>query len=177
MTDKEKLIQDTLQFCSKDAMNIEGLDREAIEELVEKGVITMPEDVMALHLDLVMKPGPYEKFKTSNIPIIYESVERAKKEAKPANILMALCIPGVTLEIAKKLVDHFGSAFYAVAVDYFKLKEVVGCDVAYEIVEWYMNEDNQNVTLWHLRNHGIDLSKEDAEYVARRNERIRTLEP
>lgn len=146
MTDKEKLIRDTLQFCSKDAMNIDGLDREAIEELVEKGVVTLPEDVMALHLDLVMKPGPYEKFKTSNVPIIYESVERAKREAKQENILYSMCIPGVTPEIARKMIEKFGEVFYAIntpndfgfEAHFDALCSIEGMtqDVAYDICTW-----------------------------------------
>lgn len=163
MTDKEKLIQDTMQFCSKDAMNIEGLDREAIEELVEKGVITLPEDVMALHLDLVMKPGPYEKFKTSNVPIIYESVERAKREAKQENILYSMCIPGVTPEIAKEIIKEAGdlqSVLYPLSFsamfDILCRVEGVGQELAYDTCVWMDERMNCTVNL-SMRYYGVGI--------------------
>lgn len=163
MTDKEKLIQDTLQFCSKDAMNIEGLDREAIEELVDKGVITLPEDVMALHLDLVMKPGPYEKLKTSNVPIIYESVDRAKKQAKPENILYSMCIPGVTPEIAKGVIKEVGdlqSVLYPLSFsalyDVLCRVEGVSQELAYDTCVWMAERMNCTVNL-KIRYYGVGI--------------------
>lgn len=163
MTDKEKLIQDTLQFCSKDAMNIEGLDREAIDELVEKGVVTRPEDVMALHLDLVMKPGPYEKFKTSNVPIIYESVERAKKQAKPENILYSMCIPGVTPEMAKGIIKEAGDLLYVLypssfsaLFDILRRVECVGQELAYDTCVWMAERMNCTVNL-KTRYYGVGI--------------------
>lgn len=137
---REKLINDTLQFCSKDAMNIEGLDRDAIEELVDKGVIKTFEDVMSLHLDLVVAPGPYEKFKMSNISVIYDSIERAKKEAKPENILYSMCIPGVTPALAKAIIKRFhrisDMLHHRFLFDELCRIEGVSQELAYEIYVW-----------------------------------------
>ena len=101
---KAKLIQSISHYCSRNAMNIEGLSEKTIEKFIEKGFIKSLIDIYSLSnykKEIINMDG----FGIRSYNNIINSIEKSK-ECKLENFIFALGIPNVGLQTAKGMVKY-----------------------------------------------------------------------
>ncbi len=129
-------------FVSRNAMNIDGLGKKAIEKLIELNLITNYVDIFKLTSDDLFK---VEGYKQKSVDNALKSINAAK-EVAPANFLFALGIKHVGLTIAKLLISKIDTfdQLYTMTEDDFLVYEGIGEMIAKSLVDYFSDIDNQN---------------------------------
>lgn len=144
---KAQLVQKIKHYCSRNAMNIEGLSEKTIEKFIEKGYLNSIGDIYKLQNKTEIKK--LEGFGVKSFNNLANNIEKSKK-CKLENFIYALGIPNVGKTTAKTFVDFIpGDNPYiklcnieSLAVeDLLKMKDC-GEVVANSIVDWFHNRDN-----------------------------------
>lgn len=96
-----KLLGKMVHFCSRKAMNIDGLSEATLDLLISNNYISKFKDIYALHThknELAKLPGLGQK----SVEKLLESIERSR-ECKLENFIAALGIPNIGLSAAKTI--------------------------------------------------------------------------
>ncbi|WP_075810248.1 NAD-dependent DNA ligase LigA [Clostridium perfringens] len=150
---KAKLVQRIKHYCSKNAINVEGLSEKTIEKFIEKGFLNSISDIYTLKDRKEIKR--MEGFGAKSFNKLVESIERSKK-CKLENFIYALGIPNVGKTTAKTLVEFVKEMPYLtdnsssenlVKMNFLtveKLLKMKDCGeiVANSIVDWFSNQSN-----------------------------------
>ena len=121
-------------FAGKHALDIEGLGRERVDILLEKGLIQHYDELFTLtEGDLLTLEG----FAEVSAKKLLASIQKAR-HAPLARLLVGLSIPQVGEETAFVLAKHFQTLDALLKADEGKLMQIegVGPIVARDIVEW-----------------------------------------
>lgn len=98
-----QLLRNLIHFCSRDAMDIEGLGPAIIENFVDNGLISKTYDIYNLDYE---KIAGLEGFKETSANNIKASVEKSK-ENDLGKLIFALGIRHIGAKAGKLLADHF----------------------------------------------------------------------
>ncbi len=98
-----QLLRNLIHFCSRDAMDIEGLGPSIIETFVDNGMITKVTDIYHLDKDAIAK---LEGFKETSANNIVTSVENSK-DNDLGKLIFALGIRHIGAKAGKLLSDTF----------------------------------------------------------------------
>ena len=99
-----QLLRKLIHFCSRDAMDIEGLGSAVLEQLVNEDLISKASDIYRLSpIELVSLERMGEK-STLNL---LEAIEKSK-ENDLYKLIFALGVHHIGLKAAKLLANHFG---------------------------------------------------------------------
>jgi DNA ligase (NAD+) len=99
-----QLLRKLIHFCSRDAMDIEGLGSAVLEQLVNENLISKASDIYRLSpIELVSLERMGEK-STLNL---LEAIEKSK-ENDLYKLIFALGVHHIGLKAAKLLANHFG---------------------------------------------------------------------
>lgn len=98
-----QLLRNLIHFCSRDAMDIEGLGPSIIETFVNEGMITKVTDIYKLDKE---KIASLDGFKQTSANNIINSVENSKQNDL-GKLLFAFGIRHIGAKAAKLLSDHF----------------------------------------------------------------------
>ncbi len=98
-----QLLRNLIHFCSRDAMDIEGLGPSIIETLVNEKMISKVTDIF--HLDK-SKIALLDGFKDTSASNIVQSVEKSK-DNDLGKLIFAFGIRHIGAKAAKLLSDHF----------------------------------------------------------------------
>lgn len=98
-----QLLRNLIHFCSRDAMDIEGLGPAIIETFVNEKIITKTIDIYNLDKDRI---AALDGFKETSAGNILSSVEKSKKNDL-SKLVFALGIRHIGAKAAKLLADHF----------------------------------------------------------------------
>ncbi|MBQ7740345.1 MAG: NAD-dependent DNA ligase LigA [Eubacterium sp.] len=98
-----QLLRNLIHFCSRDAMDIEGLGPSIIETFVDNGFINKISDIFHLDKD---KIAALDGFKETSANNIISSVEKSK-DNDLGKLIFALGIRHIGAKAAKLLSDHF----------------------------------------------------------------------
>lgn len=98
-----QLLRNLIHFCSRDAMDIEGLGPAIIETFVNEKIITKTIDIYNLDKDRI---AALDGFKETSAGNILSSVEKSKKNDL-SKLIFALGIRHIGAKAAKLLADHF----------------------------------------------------------------------
>jgi DNA ligase (NAD+) len=130
-------------FCSRGAMDIEGIGPEWIEQFVEKGFVRSVADLYGLTKDKLLT---LERMGEKLAQNMLDALARSKKATLP-RFLNALGIRQVGERTAGALVDHFGSLEKIRAASEEELQETsdVGPAVAREIRQFFDEPRNLKV--------------------------------
>lgn len=101
---KPQLVRRLNHFCSREAMDIEGLSVKTLDKLVDQEVDQMADLYRLTREDLLELEGFGEK-KAQNL---LDAIQGSKHPALSA-FINALGIPGVGVTASRDLADHFGS--------------------------------------------------------------------
>ncbi len=100
-----QLLRNLIHFCSRDAMDIDGMGEAVLEKLVSGGMLTKASDIYTLKKEDVMT---LEGFKDKSSQNIIDAIEKSKA-ADLGCLVFALGIRHVGQKAGKILADHFGT--------------------------------------------------------------------
>ncbi len=100
-----QLLRNLIHFCSRDAMDIEGLGTAVLEVLVEKGIIRTAADIFSLPKEEIAKIDRMGEKSAENL---IKAAEKAKSNDL-SKLVFALGIRHIGQKAAKLLSDKFGS--------------------------------------------------------------------
>lgn len=117
-----QLLRKLIHFCSRDAMDIEGLGSAVLEQLVNEGLISKASDIYRLNQsDIVALERMGEKSALNLIAAIEKS-----KENDLYRLVFALGIHHIGLKAAKLLANHFGDMKSIVCATKEEITEIDG---------------------------------------------------
>ena len=117
-----QLLRNLIHFCSRDAMDIEGMGDAVLEKLVSNGLLSRPSEIYTLKKEDFMT---LEGFKDKSSENLVAAIENSKKNDL-ANLVFALGIRHVGQKAGKLLAEHFGSMEKIMNADIAQLTEIEG---------------------------------------------------
>jgi DNA ligase (NAD+) len=135
-----KLKNSLLLFASRRAMKIEGLGKELVEQLVEKGLVKDLADLYYLKFDDIIGLERMAKKSATNL---LEQLQQSKTR-ELEKFVYGLGIPHVGARNAKILVNHFGSIDKLAEASEVDLSSIpdIGKVMATEIYSWFHTAHN-----------------------------------
>ena len=130
-------------FASKSALNIEGLGKKTVAQLVEAGLVRTLADVYRLTKEQLLT---LEGFAERSATLLLAAIERSKTVSLD-RFLMGLGIRQVGQHIAKVLAREFGSltSLMEVSEDRFQQVSAIGPEIAASLVSYFSEEHNRRV--------------------------------
>lgn len=117
-----QLLRKLIHFCSRDAMDIEGLGSAVLEQLVNEGLISKASDIYRLSpIELVSLERMGEK-STLNL---LDAIEKSK-ENDLYKLIFALGVHHIGLKAAKLLANHFGDMDALISASKEDITEIDG---------------------------------------------------
>jgi DNA ligase (NAD+) len=128
-------------FSARNAMDIEGLGTETIEQLVERELVGSIPDLFELTVDNLVE---LERFAEKSARKLYDNIQRSK-EVRFDRFLYALGIPMVGRHTARLLAEAFGTIDALRQTDEDTLRGVsgVGPEIASSVVDFFSEIRNQ----------------------------------
>lgn len=117
-----QLLRNLIHFCSRDAMDIEGMGDAVLEKLVSGGLLTKASDIYTLKKEDFMT---LEGFKDKSSENLVAAIENSKQNDL-AKLIFALGIRHVGQKAGKLLADHFGTMQAIMQADVGALCEIDG---------------------------------------------------
>ncbi len=138
-----QLLRNLTHFCSRDAMDIEGLGSAVIEVLVQAELIKTPADLYDLCEDRVAELPRLGKKSAKNL---LEAIERSKYQDL-ARLLYAFGIRQVGQKAAKVLAARFGSLDRLMKATDEELTQIndIGSITANYLVDWFAQPQSQHL--------------------------------
>lgn len=145
-------------FCSRDAMNMEGLGYQHIENFVDKKLIEDAADLFYLKKEDLL---PLERMGEKLAQNILDAIEKAKHPPL-SRFIFALGIRHVGERTAEILAEHFKSLEALQNAAFEELKDIyeIGPKVAESIVSFFRQSSNLNV-IEKLKKAGVSPQKVD----------------
>lgn len=128
-------------FCSREAMDIDGVSEKILEQLWRTKGLTKPYELYRLRAEDLLGLEGFKDKKSGNV---LASVEKSRTGRGLAEFLFALAIPNVGKKTAKDLAARFTLDELKTA-DSETLKTVpdVGDIVAASVAEWFADPENE----------------------------------
>ncbi len=130
-----QLLRNIIHFCSRDAMDIEGLGPAIIENFVENGLISKTYDIYNLDYE---KIAALEGFKETSANNIKESVEKSKSNDL-GKLVFAFGIRHIGAKAGKLLADYFKDIDSIMNADVEDILEIdgYGLVMAQSVAEYF----------------------------------------
>ncbi|MBQ7295886.1 MAG: NAD-dependent DNA ligase LigA [Clostridia bacterium] len=117
-----QLLRNLIHFCSRDAMDIEGMGTAVLETFVNEGMIKTAADIYTLDRD---KIASIERMGEKSADNLIAAAEKSK-ENDLARLIYALGIRHIGQKAGKLLADKFGSMDKLVAATTEEIAEIEG---------------------------------------------------
>ncbi len=142
-------------FASKEALNIDGLGRQIIHQLVEKGLIKDVSDLYTLSRQDLLKLEGFAELSTTNLLASIESSKSTTLE----RFIYALGILHVGAVASKQLAKKFNALDDFSDANIEKLLEIkgIGKEIAQSVCDFFSNEQNRYV-IKKLLSYGISIA-------------------
>lgn len=149
-----QLLRNLIHFCSRDAMDIEGLGPAIIETFVNVGMINKTYDIYNLDPD---KIASLEGFKQTSAKNIINSVNNSKKNDL-SKLIFALGIRHIGAKAGKLLADHFKNidAIMNASVDDILQIDGFGVVMAQSVVEFFESDSSKEL-IEKLKEAGVNM--------------------
>lgn len=149
-----QLLRNLIHFCSRDAMDIEGLGPAIIETFVNEGMIKNISDIYKLDYSLIAELDGFKETSAGNIK---KSVEKSKSNDL-GKLVFALGIRHIGAKAAKQLSDHFKNIDAIIAADTEDILQIEGFGqiMAQSIVDYFSSESGKDL-IEDLRESGINM--------------------
>ncbi len=149
-----QLLRNLIHFCSRDAMDIEGMGPAIVETFVNNGLIKDTADIYNLNPDNI---SSLEGFKETSANNIITSVEKSKSNDL-SKLIFALGIRHIGAKAGKLLSDHFRTmdAIMNASVDDILEIEGFGKIMAESVVN-YFDSDSAKELISKLADSGVNM--------------------
>lgn len=155
---KDKIIQQITHFCTRDAMNIEGLSEAIVTKLYENNLINSFVDLYELKnkKDEILSKDLLIKEKSFNNLI--NAIEKSKVNSME-KLLFGLGIRHVGFNVAKLLSKRFKSIKELSIATNQDIESVgeVGTKIANSITNWFANDKNLEI-IWKLQKLNVNFN-------------------
>ncbi|PRY55383.1 DNA ligase (NAD+) [Arcticibacter pallidicorallinus] len=151
-------------FCSRRAMNIDGIGNETIELLYRKNLIEHISDLYVLY----QKPDQLrelKRFGEKSISNMLEGIEKSK-QMPFEKVLFGLGIRYVGETVARKLTIHFKDIDSLMSASYDELiaADEIGGRIA-ESIQLYFQDQRHIDQISRLRDSGLQFSRQEQEII------------
>ena len=138
-----QLLRNLIHFCSRDAMDIEGLGPSIIETFVKEGMIEKTSDIF--HLDKE-KIASLDGFKETSANNIINSVEKCKSNDL-GKLIFAFGIRHIGAKAAKLLSDEFKDIDNIISADYDAVLAIDGFGdiMAKSVVDFFSSDSTKEL--------------------------------
>ncbi|MBD3264975.1 MAG: NAD-dependent DNA ligase LigA [Candidatus Omnitrophica bacterium] len=149
-----------VHFCSRPAMDIEGLGKSLAEELVEKKLVTNLGDIYRLKKEELLNLPLFADKKASNL---LKSIELSKKRGL-SRFVYALGIKHVGEKAARTLAERFPAieAFFSLDRDELEEIDEIGPVMARAVVDFFSQKTVKDLVSF-LKSTGMVLEEEKKE--------------
>lgn len=137
-----QLLRNLIHFCSRDAMDIEGLGPAIIETFVENKLIEKTEDIYNLTSERIADKK-LEGFKEKSINNIINSIEKSK-DNDLGKLIFALGIRHIGAKAGKLLADSFKTMDAVMQASEAEISEIDGFGdvMAASVAEFFSNPES-----------------------------------
>ncbi len=144
-------------FASKQALNIEGLGKKTVAQLVDHKLVESLADLYRLTRDHLL---PLEGFAEKSTALLLDAIEQSKIVSLD-RFLMGLGIRQVGQHIAKVLAREFGTLDAIMNVDEARFLEVkeIGPEISSSLASYFKEESNRRV-IARLRELGMTITEQ-----------------
>jgi DNA ligase (NAD+) len=143
-------------FTSKSALNIEGLGKKTVAQLVDQGLVRDLADLYQLSREQLLK---LEGFAERSSALLLDAITRSKTVSLD-RFLMGLGIRQVGQHIAKVLAREFGSLDAIMSADRDRLQIIkeIGPEISASLVSYFQENSNRRV-IHRLQELGLAIEK------------------
>ena len=141
---KSRVIAVLEHFCSKNAMNIEGMGPQIVKQLFEADLLNRFDDIYKIKFEDLIN---LDRFKDKSAMNLIDSINQSKKTTF-ARFLFGLGIPNVGQHISKVIDKYCKSSLEKLTeltVEEMKEIDGIGETVAIAIQEHFNNDNNKNI--------------------------------
>ena len=117
-----QLLRNVIHFCSRDAMDIEGLGDALVEKFISENLISNVADIYDITAGEIMMLEGHQERSAKNL---VEAIERSKQNDL-SRLLFALGIRHIGQKAAKLLSEHFGNIDSIIAASEEEIAEIDG---------------------------------------------------
>lgn len=150
-----QLLRNLIHFCSRDAMDIEGLGPAIIETFVNEGLISKTYDIYNLDYNRI---ATLDGFKETSANNIKKSVEKSKANDL-SKLIFALGIRHIGAKAGKLLSDHFRTMDAIMAASTEDILEIEGFGlVMAESVVRYFGAPATKLLIERLKESGVNMT-------------------
>lgn len=150
-----QLLRNLIHFCSRDAMDIEGLGPAIIETFVNEGLIKNTYDIYNLDYERI---ADLDGFKQTSANNIKKSVEHSKSNDL-SKLIFALGIRHIGAKAGKLLAEHFKNIEAVMSANVDKVLEIDGFgQIMAESVVNYFSTDSAKELIVKLNEAGVNMS-------------------
>ena len=131
-------------FCSKNAMNIEGMGPQIVKQLFKADLLRSFDDIFKINYEFLIN---LYLFKDKTFKNLIDSIDQSKKTTFP-RFLFALGIPNVGQHISKVIDKYCHSSLEKLAqLKTEEIKEIdgIGETVAIAVQDYFNDENNKNI--------------------------------
>ncbi|MGE3977262.1 MAG: NAD-dependent DNA ligase LigA [Nitrospira sp.] len=130
-------------FASKAALNIEGLGKKTVAQLVDQGLVKDLSDLYRLNRERLLK---LQGFADKSATLLFDAIARSKN-ASLDRFLMGLGIRQVGQHIAKVLAKEFGSLDAIMMADRDRFQEIreIGPEISESLASYFQESSNRRV--------------------------------
>lgn len=136
-----QLLRNLIHFCSRDAMDIEGMGDAVLEKLVSNGLLSKASEIYTLKKEDFMT---LEGFKDKSSQNLVDAIEKSKQNDL-AKLVFALGIRHVGQKAGKILAEHFETMENLMNADLEKLTAIEGFGgiMAQSVVDFFALEQSK----------------------------------
>lgn len=149
-----QLLRNLIHFCSRDAMDIEGLGPAIIETFVNEGMIAKTYDIYNLDFNKILSLEGFKETSTNNI---INSVNNSKNNDL-SKLIFALGIRHIGAKAGKLLADHFKDIDLVMnaSVDDILQIDGFGKIMAESVVEFFSSDSTKEL-IAKLKEAGVNM--------------------
>ena len=151
-----------IHFCSKPAMDIDGMGDSVVELLIDEGLINNPADIYALRAIDIAGLSRMGKKSAENL---INAIEESKKNDL-SKLISAFGIRHIGEKAAKLLAEHFGTIDNLMSASVIDVLEIEGFGqiMAESVVEFFTKPETTDL-IDRLRGYGVNMqsTKEKAD--------------
>jgi len=144
-------------FASKSALNIEGLGKKTVAQLVDKGLVKELSDLYTLHIDDLLR---LEGFADKSARQLLGAIEKSKDVSFP-RLLIGLGIRHVGTHIARVLAKELGSLDNLKKATEEELLQIhdIGPEIAASVTHFF--QESRNLMVWQrMESLGVRVQQE-----------------